>query len=90
VFIVDYYLLRRRHWDVSDDAPDRWLMLLPWLIGFLSYQVVNPGSVGWWSRWWLARRADLFTPPTWLGATITSFLVAAALTLVVGRLTRRD
>ena len=90
VFIVDYYLLRRRRWDVSDDAPGRWLMLLPWLVGFVAYQLVYPGTVGWWSRWWYARQADLFTPPTWLGATITSFVVAAVLTFVVGRLERRD
>jgi NCS1 family nucleobase:cation symporter-1 len=91
VFIVDYYLLRRRRWDVSDDAPGRWLLLLPWLGGFVTYQLVNPGSVGWWMRWWVARRDDLaITPPSWLGATITSFLVAAALTLLVGRLTTAD
>jgi NCS1 family nucleobase:cation symporter-1 len=88
VFIVDYYLLRKRRWDVSEDAPARWAMLLPWLAGFVAYQLVNPGSVGWWSRWWVARRDDLgWTPPSWLGATITAFLVAALLTLVVGRLT---
>jgi putative hydroxymethylpyrimidine transporter CytX len=91
VFIVEYYLLRRRRWDVSDDAPGRWLLLLPWLGGFVTYQLVNPGSVGWWMRWWVARRDDLaITPPSWLGATISSFLVAAALTLLVGRLTTAD
>jgi putative hydroxymethylpyrimidine transporter CytX len=91
VFIVDYYVLRRRRWDVGEDAPGRWLMLLPWLGGFVSYQFVNPGSVGWWTRWWLARRHDLgFTPPTWMGATISSFLVAAVLTGIVGRLTAAD
>ncbi|MCU1488380.1 MAG: Permease for cytosine/purines uracil thiamine allantoin [Actinomycetia bacterium] len=87
VFIVDYYVLRRRQWDVSDDAPARWAMVVPWLVGFVSYQLVNPGSVSWWANWWLARRADLVTPPSWLGATVTSFVVAAVLTLVVGRLT---
>jgi NCS1 family nucleobase:cation symporter-1 len=57
----------------------------------VTYQLVNPGSVGWWMRWWVARRDDLaITPPSWLGATITSFLVAAALTLLVGRLTTAD
>jgi putative hydroxymethylpyrimidine transporter CytX len=91
VFIVEYYLLRRRRWDVSDDAPGRWLLLLPWLGGFVTYQLVNPGSVGWWMRWWVARRDDLaITPPSWLGATISSFLVAAALTLLLGRLITAD
>lgn len=91
VFIVDYYVLRWRRWDVSDHAPGRWLMLLPWLGGFVTYQLVYPGSVGWWARWWTARRHDLhFTPPTWMGATITSFLAAGLLTLLIGRLQRSD
>lgn len=90
VFIVDYYVVRRRTWDVSDDAPGRWPMLFPWLAGFVAYQLVNPGYVGWWMRWWLARRDDLgFTPPTWLGATVTAFAVAAVLALVVGIATTR-
>ena len=88
VFIVDYYAVHRRRWDITDDAPGRWLMLLPWLAGFITYQLVNPGSVSWWADWWLARRDDLgITPPSWLGATITSFVVAAALAYVVGRVT---
>ena len=90
VFIVDYYVLRRRQWDVSETAPGRWAMLLPWLAGFVAYQWVNPGGVGWWSRWWVARRDDLGVhPPSWLGATICSFAVAALLTAVVGRVTTR-
>jgi hypothetical protein len=64
-------------------------MLLPWLAGFVVYQLVNPGSIGWWQRWWLARQDDVFTPPTWLGATISSFAVAAVLTLVIGTATTR-
>jgi hypothetical protein len=84
VFIVDYYLLRGRRWDVSEAAPGRWPMLLPWLAGFVAYQLIYPGTVGWWSRWWYARQADLFTPPSWLGATVGSFVVAAVLTVVVG------
>jgi NCS1 family nucleobase:cation symporter-1 len=89
VFIVDYYVLRRRRWDTSETAPGRWLMLVPWLVGFVTYQLIYPGHVGWWERWWKARQADLFTPPTWLGATITSFAVAALATVVVGYLTTR-
>jgi putative hydroxymethylpyrimidine transporter CytX len=91
VFVVDYFVLRHRRWDVSDDAPGRWRMLVPWLVGFVGYQLVNPGTVGWWSRWWLARRDDLgWTPPSWLGATLASFVVAAAVTFVVGRLTTSE
>jgi putative hydroxymethylpyrimidine transporter CytX len=86
VFIVDYYVLRRRSWDVSEDAPSRLHMLLPWLAGFVAYQLVNPGTVGWWSRFW-ERFPSL---PSGLGATVTSFAVAAVLTLATGRRDRRS
>src|SRR5688572_28730926 len=89
VFIVDYYALRRRRWETSESAPGRWLMLVPWLAGFVTYQLIYPGQVGWWERWWHARQQDLFTPPTWLGATVASFAVAAVLTLAMGAATAR-
>ncbi|MGC3996390.1 MAG: hypothetical protein QM767_02195 [Anaeromyxobacter sp.] len=43
VLLVDYFLLRRRRWDVGDQAPPRPLMMLPWLAGFVAYQLLNPG-----------------------------------------------
>jgi putative hydroxymethylpyrimidine transporter CytX len=89
-FAIDYFVLRRRHWDVGEDAPGRWEMVLPWAAGFVTYQLINPGLVGWWSRWWIARQADLgFTPSSWMSATLLSFAVAAVLTLVVGTVRRR-
>jgi nucleobase:cation symporter-1, NCS1 family len=92
VFIVDYFVLSRRQWDVSEDVPARWPMLIPWAAGFVMYQFINPGIDPSWAKWWLDRRDDLgWTPPTWLGATIASFVVAAVLTYIVGRImpTRR-
>jgi len=90
VFVVDYFALGgRRRWDCSIDAPPRWIMLVPWLAGFIAYQLVNPGSVsGWASAWTTVQRAIGFTPPTWMSASATSFLVAAAATLAVGLLRR--
>jgi putative hydroxymethylpyrimidine transporter CytX len=89
-FVVDYFVLRKRTWDVSADAPARWEMVLPWLAGFVTYQLITPGYVSWWARWWTARQADLgFTPQTWMSATLLSFAVAAVLTLVVGSVRRR-
>jgi nucleobase:cation symporter-1, NCS1 family len=86
VFIVDYYLVQRRRWDVSATAPDRLLLLVPWVIGFTAYQLVNPGTVGWWAGWWLDRRTDLgVDPPSWLSASLVAFAVAAVLTLVLSR-----
>lgn len=88
VFIVDYYVINRRQWDIGEDAPARWEMLVPWAAGFVVYQLVNPGTVGWWARWWTARRGDLFTPPTWMGATIVSFMAAAVLAFLIGSVTQ--
>ena len=47
-------------------------MTLPWLAGFVSYQLVNPGAVSWWKGLWPA-----WTPPSWLSATVVSLLVSA-------------
>lgn len=86
-FTVDYYVLRRRQWDTSTEARPRWEMVIPWAAGFVTYQLINPGLVGTWARWWTARQADIgFAPETWMSATLLSFAVAALLTLVVGGL----
>jgi nucleobase:cation symporter-1, NCS1 family len=90
VFAVDYFALHGPHrWDCSMAAPSRWVMLVPWLLGFASYQLVNPGSVSWWASGWTSvQRALGFTPPTWMSASVTSFVVAAAVTFAVGLLWR--
>jgi purine-cytosine permease-like protein len=96
-FAVDYFVLprvrvsrsHRRDWDVSEDAPTRWEMFVPWIAGFVTYQLINPGTVGWWQGWWVARAHDIgFKPSSWMSATIASFAVAAVLTLIVGYLRR--
>lgn len=88
-FVADYYVVRNRRWDVSDAAPMRWAMLVPWALGFIAYQLINPGTVSWWASFWAARQEDIaFTPPAWLSASLVSFLVAAAAALLLGRLNR--
>jgi putative hydroxymethylpyrimidine transporter CytX len=90
VFAVDYFLISRRNWDVSAAAPQRWVMLVPWLLGFLAYQLLNPGYVSWWVTMWRHVRGWLhFTPTSWMSASIVSFLVAALATVPVGLLRRR-
>jgi nucleobase:cation symporter-1, NCS1 family len=90
VFIVDYFLVARRRWDVSETAPARWLMLAPWLLGFLAYQLINPGYVGWWQRMWGHVDGWLnFTPTSWMSASIISFAVAALAALPLGLINRR-
>jgi nucleobase:cation symporter-1, NCS1 family len=90
-FAAAYYVLDRgTGWEVGPDAPARWWFLAPWAAGFVAYQLVNPGTVGWWQRFWLARADDVgFTPPTWLSASLASLAVSAGLTLVVGAATLR-
>ena len=90
VLLVDYFLVRRGRWDVGEHAPARPLMLLPWLAGFAAYQLLNPGTVPWWSETWQAAQGALrFAPPTWLSASLTSFVVAGVATLIVSRFERR-
>ena len=90
-FIVDYYVFHRGRWDVSENARPRWEMLVPWAAGFVAYQLINPGFVGWWSRWWIARQQNLhFTPPTWTSASLISFAVAGVLAFAIGRVRARN
>jgi len=93
VLIVDFFILARGHWDLSGRARTRWVMLLPWAAGFVTYQLINPGYVSWWvSIWTSVAQAVGFTPASWMSASICSFAVAAAATLLVGwlsALTRR-
>ena len=62
-------------------------MLLPWVAGFVTYQLVNPGGVGWWARFWGDGPYDGRFDATWASASILSFAVAAVLALIVGTLT---
>jgi purine-cytosine permease-like protein len=90
VFAVAFFVLRRSgSWDVTVAAPTRWLMLVPWLLGFVVYQLINPGYLGWWSRAWGHVDSWLdFTPSAWMSASLLSFAVAALATLPVGILER--
>jgi putative hydroxymethylpyrimidine transporter CytX len=90
VLAVDYFLISGRRWDLSESAPARWPMFVPWLLGFVAYQLVNPGFVGWWARGWVRVDGWLgFTPQTWMSASLISFAVAAVATVPVGLLRRR-
>jgi nucleobase:cation symporter-1, NCS1 family len=89
VLIADYFIVSGRRWDLSVTARSRWLMLLPWAAGFVTYQLINPGYVSWWvSGWTSFGRLIGFTPASWMSASILSFVVAAAITLLIGGLVR--
>ncbi|MBV9451716.1 MAG: cytosine permease [Streptosporangiaceae bacterium] len=90
VLIVDYFVVSRGRWDLTAGARSRWLMLVPWALGFVMYQLINPGSVGWWTSAWTSfARWIHFTAQPWMSASILSFVVAGVATLVFGRLARR-
>ena len=89
VLITDYFIVSGRRWDLSVTARSRWLMLLPWAAGFVTYQLINPGYVSWWvSAWTSVGRLIGFTPASWMSASILSFAVAAMITLLLGGLVR--
>jgi NCS1 family nucleobase:cation symporter-1 len=90
VLAVDYFCFSgRRGWDLSLNSPSRWLMLAPWMLGFVTYQLIYPGQVGWWAAaWGELAQAIGFSARPWMSASIFSFAVAAALTLLVGGMSR--
>jgi nucleobase:cation symporter-1, NCS1 family len=93
VLIVDYFAVPRaeaggRHWDLSASARPRWAMLLPWAVGFVVYQLINPGYVSWWAAAWSSFGRDIgFTPASWMSASILSFCAAGIVTLLVRGIT---
>jgi purine-cytosine permease-like protein len=92
VAIADFFVVSKMNWDVSDTARFRWQPTLAWVIGFVAYQLVNPGTVGGWSPFWLklqGRVLNLFgadTLPTWIGATYTSIVISMIAAVLLGRL----
>ncbi len=83
VFLVDYFLIARGTWNLSIHAPARSATVLSWSIGFVAYQLINPGYIGWWvSMWAHIARAVHFHQRSWMSASLISFLVAAIATVV--------
>jgi len=96
ILLVAFFVLRRGPgrdgWDVSEQAPLRWEMLIPWVFGFITYELFAPTlftdrGAG-WTTWWTDRQAELHLPTGW-SASLVSLVVAAVLTLVVGVLPLR-
>jgi putative hydroxymethylpyrimidine transporter CytX len=88
VLIVTYWTTPRGAWDTSDSAPARPLLLLPWLAGFVAYQLTLPtyfpGPGAGWTTWWTARQADLgIDPANGWSASLVGLAVAVVLTLPV-------
>jgi putative hydroxymethylpyrimidine transporter CytX len=89
VLVVDFFVVSRGRWDVSAGARSRWVMLVPWALGFVTYQLINPGSVSWWASAWTSFARWLhFSVEPWMSASILSFVVAGVATLLFGWLAR--
>ncbi|GAA2718794.1 purine-cytosine permease family protein [Actinocorallia aurantiaca] len=91
VLAADFFLRARGVWNTGSDAPSRWGMIGAWLVGFAVYQLINPGTVSWWSAFWTDVQTLLhFTPQPWMSASLLSFLTAALAALLIGRLDRSE
>jgi len=89
VLIVAYYLLPRGAWNVSETAPARPLLVVPWAAGFVAYQLTLPtffaGPGAGWTAWWSNRQGDLgIDPANGMSASLVSLGVAIVLTGVIG------
>jgi len=84
VLVVDYFVVSKGNWDLSQRAGTRWRSLIPWAAGFVVYQLINPGYVTWWVALWKRIDAGIgFTPASWMSASILSFVTAGVVTLLV-------
>ena len=64
-------------------------MLVPWALGFVAYQLINPGYLAWLGRLVAGPRPRLgFTPAPWMSASILSCAAAGLATLVLSRFGR--
>lgn len=90
VLVVDYFVFGGdRTWDLSETAPRRPLMLLPWAVGFVVYQLIYPGQVTWWASIWETVAAVVgFVPQSWMSASLFSFMMAAGVTAVIHLIAR--
>lgn len=85
VFVVDFFIVSRGRWDLTGRRRTGWAMLVPWACGFVTYQLINPGYISWWANAWSHFGAAIgFEDQSWMSASIMSFAMAAATTLVGG------
>jgi nucleobase:cation symporter-1, NCS1 family len=88
VLAADFFLVSHGRWDLTETSPARWSMLIPWALGFITYQWINPGSISWWASMWSSINDAIdIHPAGWMSASLMSFVVAGLATLIIGRLT---
>jgi nucleobase:cation symporter-1, NCS1 family len=89
VAAVDFFLVSRQSWDVSNTSRLRVAPIIAWACGFIAYQMVYPGTVPGWADFWtsVAQRIG-FTPPGWLGSSVAAIVVGGLVMFVSGLLLR--
>ncbi|HJV14315.1 MAG TPA: cytosine permease [Propionibacteriaceae bacterium] len=89
VAAVDFFLVSRQSWDVSNTSRLRVAPIIAWACGFIAYQLVYPGTVPGWADFWtsVAQRIG-FTPPGWLGSSVAAIVVGGLVMFVSGLLLR--
>jgi nucleobase:cation symporter-1, NCS1 family len=91
VLVADYFILRRGRYteDLLYEGARalRSGPMVAWVVGFLAYNWINPGTVSWWvsamNKLLLEWVSLPSPPPSWAGASLVSFVVALVLTLVL-------
>ena len=93
VLFADYYLLRRGYTTErlygAAARGVRFEALVAWVVGFLAYNWINPGTVSWWTSAMEDALGWLPTAPSWAGASLASFAISLVLTLVLVPAARR-
>ncbi len=88
VFIVDFFWLARGVWDPSRHGRRRLASFVPWGLGVVAYQLINPGYISWGVQLWGRVASSIgFHAPSWMSASLTSFLVAAVASLALNGVT---
>lgn len=86
VAAADFLLVSGQRWDVGDRSPLRVAPVVAWAGGFVTYQLINPGTVPGWSSFWVGIAAAIgFVPPAWLGSSVAAIGVSAVLMVLLGR-----
>ncbi|GAB2933340.1 putative hydroxymethylpyrimidine transporter CytX [Rhodococcus aerolatus] len=94
-FLTAFALRARRaggHWDITGSAPARWTMLVPWVAGFVAYQLTAPtlfeGTGAGWTSFWTGLQTSLGIPTGW-SASLVALVVSGVLTALLVGVRRR-
>jgi NCS1 family nucleobase:cation symporter-1 len=89
VAAVDFFIVSRQHWDVSNTSRFRAAPVIAWACGFAAYQLVYPGTVPGWADFWTWVDKQIgFVPPGWLGSSVAAIAVGGLVMLISGLLSR--